>query len=104
MTSTVPGRDVSGSIPRHFVPGYDQPVPPGQKHSPIEAPHNYLSAYAPDPTPQHPSTPALQYPNTAALQYGNPGAELKQGADLSFGVANRLCGERPGQKPIQVII
>ena len=33
---------------RHFVPGYYQPVPPGQKpfaHRSIEAPHNYLSAY-----------------------------------------------------------
>ena len=32
MTSTVPpGRGLSASLPRHFVPGYDQPVPPGQK-------------------------------------------------------------------------
>jgi hypothetical protein len=31
-TSTVPpGRGLSASLPRHFVPGYDQPVPPGQK-------------------------------------------------------------------------
>src|ERR1700722_13941387 len=31
MTSTVPpGRNLSASLPRHFVPGYDQPVPPGQ--------------------------------------------------------------------------
>jgi hypothetical protein len=55
MTSTVPpGRGLSASLPRHFVPGYDQPVPPGQtislsfrdkSHSPIEAPDNYLSAY-----------------------------------------------------------
>jgi len=31
-TSTVPpGRDLSASLPRHFVPGYYQPVPPGQK-------------------------------------------------------------------------
>ena len=27
----------AGSL-RHFVPGYDQPVPPGQSHSPIERP------------------------------------------------------------------
>ena len=27
-----------GRFPRHFVPGYDQPVPPGQSHSPIEGP------------------------------------------------------------------
>jgi hypothetical protein len=26
-----PGRGLSPSLPRHFVPGYDQPVPPGQK-------------------------------------------------------------------------
>jgi hypothetical protein len=26
------------SVHRHFVPGYDQPVPPGQSHSPIERP------------------------------------------------------------------
>src|ERR1700720_816414 len=47
-------RGLSASLPRHFVPGYDQPVPPGQtislsfrdkSHSPIEAPDNYLSAY-----------------------------------------------------------
>ena len=32
MTSTVPpGRDLSASLPRHFVPGYDQPVPSGTK-------------------------------------------------------------------------
>jgi hypothetical protein len=32
MTSTVPpGRSRFTSIPRHFVPGYYQPVPPGQK-------------------------------------------------------------------------
>jgi hypothetical protein len=32
MTSTVPpGRNRFTSIPRHFVPGYYQPVPPGQK-------------------------------------------------------------------------
>jgi CxxC motif-containing protein (DUF1111 family) len=32
MTSTVPlGRGVSASLSRHFVPGYYQPVPPGQK-------------------------------------------------------------------------
>jgi hypothetical protein len=32
MTSTVPpGRSRFRSIPRHFVPGYCQPVPPGQK-------------------------------------------------------------------------
>ena len=32
MTSTVPpGRGLSASLPRHFVPGYYQPVPPGQK-------------------------------------------------------------------------
>ena len=31
MTSTVPpGRGLSASLTRHFVPGYDQPVPPGQ--------------------------------------------------------------------------
>jgi len=37
---------------RHFVPGYYQPVPPGQKpfaHRSIEAPHNYLSAYGLNP-------------------------------------------------------
>jgi hypothetical protein len=28
------------------VPGYDQPVPPGQNN---EAPYNYLSAYAGNP-------------------------------------------------------
>jgi hypothetical protein len=32
MTSTVPpGRGRSASLPRHFVPGYCQPVPPGQE-------------------------------------------------------------------------
>jgi hypothetical protein len=32
MTSAVPpGRGLSASLPRHFVPGYYQPVPPGQK-------------------------------------------------------------------------
>ena len=32
MTSTVPpGRSRFTSIPRHFLPGYYQPVPPGQK-------------------------------------------------------------------------
>src|ERR1700688_1614510 len=45
MSSTVPpGRGLSASLPRHFVPGYYQPVPPGQislslrdkSHSPIE--------------------------------------------------------------------
>ena len=36
-------------LPRHFVPGYYQPVPPGQKPSPIEAPLNYLSAYEANP-------------------------------------------------------
>ena len=25
------GRGLSASLPRHFVPGYVQPVPPGQK-------------------------------------------------------------------------
>jgi hypothetical protein len=25
-----------GRCPRHFVPGYDRGVPPGQRHSPIE--------------------------------------------------------------------
>jgi hypothetical protein len=31
MTSTVPpGRGLSAFLPRHFVPGYDRPVPPGQ--------------------------------------------------------------------------
>src|SRR5580704_10453180 len=41
MPSTVPGRGLSASLPRHFVPGYYRAVPPGQKdknHSPIEAP------------------------------------------------------------------
>jgi hypothetical protein len=42
-----------GRFPRHFVPGYDQPVPPGQKPSPIEAPHNYLSAYGLKPWAFH---------------------------------------------------
>jgi hypothetical protein len=28
---------------RHFVPGYDRAVPPGQNHSPIEAPRNCLA-------------------------------------------------------------
>src|SRR5580704_5546280 len=27
----IPGTGLSASIPRHFVPGYDHPVPPGQK-------------------------------------------------------------------------
>ena len=32
MASTVPpGRSLSALIPRHFVPGYYLPVPPGQK-------------------------------------------------------------------------
>jgi hypothetical protein len=26
-----PGRDLSASLPRHFVPGYYPAVPPGQK-------------------------------------------------------------------------
>ena len=30
--------------PRHFVPGYDRTVPPGQSHSPIEAAHNLSAA------------------------------------------------------------
>jgi hypothetical protein len=37
--STVPpGRGLSASLSRHFVPGYYRAVPPGQNHSPIEAP------------------------------------------------------------------
>ena len=37
--STVPpGRGLSASLPRHFVPGYYRAVPPGQNHSPSEAP------------------------------------------------------------------
>src|SRR6202030_4561829 len=28
------GTGLSASLPRHFVPGYYQPVPPGQSHSP----------------------------------------------------------------------
>ena len=101
MTSTVPGRDVSDRYPGTSCLATislslrDKSIRPSKRHTII------LALMLPT---QHPSTPALQYPNTAALQYGNPGAELKQGADLSFGVANRLCGERPGQKPIQVII
>jgi hypothetical protein len=32
MPSTVPpGRGLSASLPRHFVPGYYRAVPPGQK-------------------------------------------------------------------------
>ena len=39
MPSTVPpGRGLSASLPRHFVPGYYRAVPPGQNHSPSEAP------------------------------------------------------------------
>ena len=34
-----------GRFPRHFVPGYGQPVPPGQKRFAIEGSRNYLSAY-----------------------------------------------------------
>jgi hypothetical protein len=46
------GTELSGSIPRHFVPGYDQPVLPGQNyqpvlrdksHSPIEGPRIKLA-------------------------------------------------------------
>jgi hypothetical protein len=38
-TSPVPpGRGLSTSLPRHFVPAYDQPVPPGQKPFAIEGP------------------------------------------------------------------
>jgi YbgC/YbaW family acyl-CoA thioester hydrolase len=33
MTSTVPGRDLSVSLPRHFVPGSDHAVPPGENTS-----------------------------------------------------------------------
>jgi hypothetical protein len=33
-----PGRGLSASLPRHFVPGYYRAVPPGQNQSPIEAP------------------------------------------------------------------
>jgi hypothetical protein len=28
-----------------LIPGYYRAVPPDKSHSPIEAPHNYLSAY-----------------------------------------------------------
>jgi len=44
MTSTVPpGRGLSASLPRHFVPGYYQPVPPGQKPLTHRAPRIKLA-------------------------------------------------------------
>jgi hypothetical protein len=47
---------------RHFVPGYDRTVPPGQNHSPIEAPLNYLSAYGlTPPSGQKPSQILLNF-------------------------------------------
>jgi hypothetical protein len=49
--------------PRHFVPGYYQPVPPGQSHSPIEAPHHYLSAYGALPKASGFATPGLSSVN-----------------------------------------
>jgi hypothetical protein len=46
MTSTVPpGWGPLSIATQALVPGYYQPVPPGQKPFAIEAPHNYLSAY-----------------------------------------------------------
>ena len=34
---------------RHSEPGYDCAVPPGQNHSPIEVPRNFLIAYGLNP-------------------------------------------------------
>jgi hypothetical protein len=45
MTSTVPLGRGSLNRPRHFVPGYYQPVPPGQSHSPIEHLPDFLLTY-----------------------------------------------------------
>ena len=36
LPTVPPGRGHELSLPTHFVPGYDQTVPPGQSHSPIE--------------------------------------------------------------------
>ena len=72
MTSTVPpGRDLSASLPRHFVLGYYQPVPPGQKsfaNHRIELAFVGRSLNLPT-TLQHSNTPILQ--STPILQYSN---------------------------------
>jgi hypothetical protein len=45
MTSTVPpGRSLSASLSRHFVPGYYRADPPGQKPCAIEAPRRIILA------------------------------------------------------------
>jgi hypothetical protein len=62
MSSTVPpGRGFSASLPRHFVPGYARAVPPGRKHSPIEAPRIKLSLMRFNPRePDHPERRVLK--------------------------------------------
>jgi hypothetical protein len=43
-TSAVPGRGLSTSLSRHFLPGYYHPVPPGQKPFAHRSASHYLSA------------------------------------------------------------
>jgi hypothetical protein len=51
MTSTVPPRrGLSASLPRHFVPGYYQPVPPGQNCIATQAVRAWLLSACPSGT------------------------------------------------------
>jgi hypothetical protein len=68
MTSTVPtGRGLSASLSRHFVPGYDQPVPPGQKPFAYLGPRIELALMGFQPQESPPRRRALK----GRLQFGH---------------------------------
>jgi hypothetical protein len=45
LQAVPPGRGFSAWLPRHFVPGYYQPVPPGQKPFAHRKASHAISAY-----------------------------------------------------------
>src|ERR1700722_5621987 len=54
------GTELSASIPRHFVSGYDQPVPPGQKPFAHPRASHSVSAYGFNPGNRPPGRRALK--------------------------------------------
>ena len=91
--STVPsGRGLSASPPRHFVPGYYQPVPPGQNNKLPQI----LLIFAPAPQSSVLLTPdscllVLVIRATAARAVGQPFPVLDRKCDSLHATAARKC-------------